>query len=193
MESERDFFMRFPTFLELHNTSEVFAQPVSLGGANRTGDKRIDYVFDFMAAAIKVGKKFGLSPIIILAQGSVESGWGTSQLARENHNFFGVTAFGKPNEFWDGSFRVSKSSGLKFRNYKSVEDGFSDYARMIATYYPDAAKVSNDITAYATKIANSPYINEKNGDNRAKYRALIIQSANTILEIAKKKSLQFQP
>lgn len=190
MENEKEFFMRFPTFLGLHNTRELYAQPVSLGGANRTGDKRIDYVFDFLDAAVKVGKKFGLHPIIILAQGSVESGWGTSQLARENHNFFGVTAFGKPNAFWDGSFRTSTSSGLKFRNYKSVEDGFSDYASMIVKYYPDAAKVSNNIEAYATKIANSPYINEKNGDNRAKYRALIIQSANTILEIAKKKFLQ---
>src|SRR5438105_1728887 len=111
MESEREFFMRVPTFLELHNTREIFAQPVSLGGASRTGNKQIDYVMDFIQAAVKVGKKFGLHPIIILSQGSVESGWGTSQLARENHNFFGVTAFGKPNEFWDGSFRLSKSSG----------------------------------------------------------------------------------
>lgn len=192
MESEKEFFMRVPTFLGLHTTEEIFTQPVSLGGASRTGNKQVDYVMDFLQAAVKVGKKFGLHPTIILAQGSVESGWGTSQLARENHNFFGVTAFGKPNEFWDGSFRTSKSSGLKFRNYKTVEDGFSDYARMITTYYPDAAKVSNNIEAYATKIANSPYINEKNGDNRAKYRALIIQSANTIVEIAKKKILSIQ-
>lgn len=185
----KEFFMRVPTFLELHSTQEIQTQ-MPLIGAGHTGDKRVDYVLDYYEAAIKVGKKFGIHPVIILAQGSVESGWGTSTLAKVNHNFFGVTAFGKPNEYWDGSFRVSTSSGLKFRNYKSVEDGFSDYARMITKYYPDAAKVSNDIVAYATKIAMSPYINEKNGDNRAKYRQLIIQSANTILEIAKKKLLE---
>lgn len=187
-----NYFMRVPTFLELHSTAEIQAQPIVLAGAGRTGDKRIDYVLDYLQAAVAVAKKFGIHPLIILAQGSVESGWGTSQLARENHNFFGVTAFGKPNEYWDGSFRVSKSSGLKFRNYKSVEAGFSDYARMITKYYPEAARLSNNITAYATKIASSPYINEKNGDNRSKYRELIIQSAHTILDIAKKKFLLLQ-
>lgn len=181
-----EFFLRVPTFLELHSVPEIQSQAPLLGAA-KTGDKRIDYVSEFFPIADKVGKKFKFNPIIILSQGSVESGWGTSQLARENHNFFGVTAFGKPNPYWDGSYRVSTSSGLKFRNYKSIEDGFSDYARMITTYYPAAAKVSNDPAAYATAIANSPYINEKNGDNRAKYRALIIQSAQTILDVAKKK------
>jgi len=184
----REFYMRVPTMLELHSVPEI--QTVTpLAGAGRTGDKRIDYVLDYYAAAVKVGKKFNLNPLIILAQGSVESGWGTSTLAKLNHNFFGVTAYGSKNEFWDGTFRVSTSSGLKFRNYKSVEAGFSDYARLITRYYPKAAAVSNNITAYATAIAASPYINEKNGDNRAKYKQLIIQSANTILEIAKKKLL----
>jgi flagellar protein FlgJ len=181
-----EFFMRVPTFLELHSVPEIQSQAPLLG-ATKTGDKRIDYVSDYFAIAKKVGEKFNFNPIIILSQGSVESGWGTSQLARENHNFFGVTAFGKPNPFWDGTYRVSSSSGLKFRNYKSVEDGFSDYARMITAYYPAAAKVSFDPVAYATAIASSPYINEKNGDNRAKYRALIIQSAQTIMDVAKKK------
>lgn len=178
--------MRVPTFLELHNVPEILTQ-LPLAGADKTGDKRVDYVLDYYKVAEIVGRKFGINPIIVLAQGSVESGWGTSTLAKVNNNFFGVTAYGKANQYWDGSFRVSKTSGLKFRNYKSVEDGFSDYARIITSYYKDAAKASHDIVAYATKIAASPYINEKNGDNRGKYRQLIIQSATTIMEVAKKK------
>ena len=178
--------MRVPTFLELYDVPEIQTVP-PLAGAGKSGDKRIDYVLDYYAVAKKVGEKFGINPIIILAQGSVESGWGTSTLAKLNNNFFGVTAYGKPNQYWDGSFRVSKTSGLKFRNYKSVEAGFSDYARIITSYYKAAAKASHNIVEYATKIAASPYINEKNGDNRSKYRQLIIQSATTIMEIAKKK------
>lgn len=188
----KEFFVRVPTFLELHNVPEIQVV-MPLTGAGQSGDKRIDYVANFFRVAEKVGQKFGINPFIILAQGSVESGWGTSTLAKLNNNFFGVTAYGKPNQFWDGSFRVSKTSGLKFRNYKSVEDGFSDYARIITSYYKDAAKASHDIVAYATKIAASPYINEKNGDNRGKYRQLIIQSATTIMEIAKKKFLPHPP
>jgi flagellar protein FlgJ len=180
----KEYFLRVPTVLGLQGTIEILSQ--ELLGAGTT-DKRITYVLKYYDIAVKVAKAFGIHPLMILAQASVESGWGTSALATQNNNFFGVTAYGKPNKYWTGDKRISKSSGLSFRSYKSVEDGFSDFARLITTHYPEAAKVSNNIIAYATKIANSPYISEKNGDNRVKYRALIIQSAETILIIAKKK------
>jgi flagellar protein FlgJ len=180
----QEYFMRVPTYLGLYGTPEIQAQPL---GANTQSDKIVEFVLKYYSVAVKVGKAFGLHPLVILAQGSIESGWGTSQLARENNNFFGVTAFGKPNQYWKGDKRVSTKSGLSFRSYQTVEAGFSDFARIITSYYKEAAKVSNDVKAYAEKIAYSPYISEKNGDNRIKYRALIIQSAETILAIAKKK------
>jgi flagellar protein FlgJ len=180
----QEYFMRVPTVMGLHGTIEIVPQPLA---STETGDKRVNFVMKYYEIAVKVGKLFNLHPLIILAQASIESGWGTSKLARENNNFFGVTAYGKPNQYWTGEKRVSTSSGLPFRSYKTVEAGFSDFARLITSYYKEAAKVSNDIRAYAQKIAYSPYINEKNGDNREKYRALIVQSAETILMIAKKK------
>jgi peptidoglycan hydrolase FlgJ len=186
--NEQEYFLRVPTILGLQGTIEIMPQtPSQANGINGTTDKRINFVLNYYAVAVKVGKAFNLHPLAILAQASIESGWGTSLLATLNHNFFGITAYGKPNQYWDGSKRISKSSGLAFRNYKSVEDGFSDFARLITSKYPQAASVSNNINAYAQKIAYSPYINEKNGDNRAKYHTLIIQSAETILTIAKKK------
>jgi flagellum-specific peptidoglycan hydrolase FlgJ len=181
----KEFFERFPTYLGLLRVPEIQAL-LPLTGAGGT-DKRIDFVLDLYATAVKVGKKFNLNPLIILAQASLESGWGTSTLAKLNHNFFGMTAYGGKNEYWDGTARTSTSSGLKFRNYKSVEDGLSDFARTITKYYPKAAALSNDVVAYATAIAASPYINEKNGDNRTKYRQVIITSANSILDVLKKK------
>lgn len=180
----QEYFLRVPTVLGLQGSIEINPQPL---GATETVDKRVAYVMKYYSVAVKVGKAFGIHPLMILAQASVESGWGTSQLARQNNNFFGVTAYGKTNQYWTGEKRQSTTSKLWFRSYKSVEDGFSDFARLITSYYKEAAKVSNDITAYATKISASPYISEKNGDNRAKYRALIIQSGETILSIVKKK------
>ncbi len=181
---EQEYFLRVPTILGLQGAPEIIPQTL---GTSPKGSKQVEFVMNFYEAAVKVGKKFGIHPLIILAQASVESGWGTSQLATQNHNFFGVTAFGKPNEYWKGESRVSKVSGLKFRSYKTVEDGFSDFARIITSYYKEAAKVSNNVSEYAQKIAYSPYISEKNGDNRVKYKELIIKSATLILEIAKKK------
>ncbi len=183
----KEYFLRVPTVLGLQGTTEIYSQSVLGIAETGTSDKRVRYVLKYYDVAVKVGKLFGIHPLIIMAQASVESGWGTSALATQNNNFFGVTAYGKPNKYWTGEKRISKSSGLPFRSYKSVEDGFSDFARLITTHYPEAAKVSNNVNAYAEKIAYSPYISEKNGDNRVKYRALIIQSAETILTIAKKK------
>lgn len=65
----KEFYMRVPTFLELHNVPEI-QTVLPLAGAGRTGDKRIDYVLDYYMAAVNVGKKFGLNPLIILSQGS---------------------------------------------------------------------------------------------------------------------------
>ncbi len=180
---EQQYFLRVPTILGLQGTREVMPQK----SANTTTDKRVNFVLKYYEVALKVGKLFNLHPLVILAQASVESGWGTSKLALENNNFFGITAYGSPNQYWKGDKRISSSSGLPFRSYRSVEDGFSDFARIITRYYKQAASVSNNINAYAEKIASSPYINEKNGDNRSKYKSLIIASAETILGIAKKK------
>lgn len=182
----KEYFLRVPTILGLQGSTEI--QPQTIGVATPATDKRVNFVMKYYEVAVKVGKNFGLHPLVILSQASVESGWGTSLLSTLNNNFFGVTSYGKPNKYWNGDKRTSKASGLSFRSYKSVEDGFSDFARLITSYYKDAASVSNNINEYAQRIAYSPYINEKNGDNRSKYKSLIIASANTILSIAKKKS-----
>lgn len=138
--------------------------------------------------AQKAGARFGLNPEVILAQAAVESGWGSSYGARVRKNFFGITAAGSPNEFWDGSYSVGKNSyALKFRVYRTEQDSFYDFARLISSKYKSALAVSQDSTAYARAIAYSPYIAEANGDNRESYRKAIISSAKGIAEVIKKK------
>lgn len=181
----KEFFEVFPTFLGLSTTEEIQGQSLS-GVPSKTGDKRTDYVLKYYGIAEKVGKAFGINPIVILAQAAIESGWGTSPLALQNNNFFGVTAYGATNKYWKGDKRISKSSGLPFRSYANAEDGFSDFARLISTKYTAAAKASQSVTEYARIISGSPYINEKNGDNRAKYKELIIRNAVAIITISKK-------
>ncbi len=41
-------------------------------------------------AFIKASKASGLNPIYILAHAAIESGWGTSYMARNRHNYFGI-------------------------------------------------------------------------------------------------------
>lgn len=181
----KEFFEAFPTLLELHHIEELQGQTLA-GLPSPTGDKRSDYVQKYYGIAEKVGKAFGINPIVILAQAAIESGWGTSTLAVQYNNFFGVTAYGSTNQYWTGGKYVSKKSGLPFRTYKDAAAGFSDFARLITTKYSAAAKASPSVTEYARIISSSPYINEKNGDNRAKYKELIIRNAVAITMIAKK-------
>ncbi len=149
-----------------------------------------EFVSRYFPLAQDAGKRFSMNPAIILAQAALESAWGTSYGALVRNNFFGITASGSPNEFWDGSFSVSKNLyQLKFREYATARDSFMDFARLISQRYQMAHQVSHDSARYARAIAYSPYIDESNGDNREDYRRGILSSYREIVDIIKKKEL----
>ncbi len=179
------FFEVFPTFLGIPHVPEIKSIPTKelLGAV----DLRQVFVFTYLPIAEKAGKIFGINPVVILAQAAIESGWGTSTLAKQYHNFFGITAYGETNNYWKGGKYISKSSGLPFRTYQTATDGIMDFARLISTKYKEAARASASVTEYARLISSSPYINEKNGDNRAKYKETIIRNAVAIMAFIKKK------
>ena len=148
------------------------------------------FVTTYLPLAQTAGERFGMNPAVILAQAAIESGWGSSYGARVRKNFFGITAAGSPNEFWDGSYTIANNQyRLKFRVYRTAQDSFYDFARLISSRYKSAHAVSNDSAAYAQAIAYSPYISENNGDNRENYRKGIISTFNSISTIIKKKDL----
>ncbi len=151
------------------------------------------YVDTYYPLAKAAGDAFGLNPEVILAQAAIESAWGSSYGARVRRNFFGITAAGSPNPYWDGSYSISKNQyQLKFRVYKTAQDSFFDFARLITTKYKEATSVSSDTTKYAQAIAYSPYIHEGNGDNREGYRKGILYAARSIDELIKKKQAASQ-
>ena len=74
---------------------------------------------------------------MILAQGALESGWGTSFLAREHRNYFGIMGYGASNGYWHGErARIEGANGVHyFRRYGGVEVSFLDFARLIRSGY----------------------------------------------------------
>lgn len=150
-----------------------------------------EFTKTYYAAAETAGKKYNLNPTVILAQAAHESAWGSSYASKTRKNFFGILAAGSPNEYWDGTKSASKTNpNLVFRIYKSAEDSFMDFARLISKNYKTAASVSSDSTKYAKAIAYSPYISEKNGDNRPAYQKAVISNSKYIesmSELLKKK------
>ena len=120
-------------------------------------EKRL-FVKMYGEAARTAGELFRMNPVVILAQGAIESGWGESVLAVKYHNFFGIAAQ-----------TPSRNGPLLFRRYDTPEHSFMDFARLVSSAYPQAAAVSFYPEAYAQEIAYSRYISEANGDNRAAY------------------------
>jgi flagellar protein FlgJ len=151
--------------------------------------KKIEnYVERYYDLAIKAGERYNMDPLVILAQGAFESAWGTSTLASKHNNFFGITAGGKPNEFWKGGvYQAQNQYRLKFRTYPTAQDSFYDFARLIASNYRMAHAAANNYKEYAKQIAHSAYISEKNGDNRVVYMNGIISLYESIAQVAKKK------
>ena len=68
-------------------------------------DKKINFLHTCREAAAEAEKLFGMNARIILAQGALESGWGTSMLATEHHNFFGLMGYGASNAYGPRSRR----------------------------------------------------------------------------------------
>jgi len=131
---------------------------------------QINFVKECLPAAVSAGAAFNLNPLVILAQAAFESGWGTSNLAKECRNYFGLTAYGCSNAYWHGGKTTVKASSypLNFRRYDTRENSFLDFARLIRNNYRSAWQVSNDPQAYAKEIAYSPYISES-GNVPAQY------------------------
>lgn len=147
--------------------------------------QQIRFVKQNLPHAIQAGAKFALNPTVILAQAAIESGWGNSRLAKEARNFFGLTAYGCPNEFWQGK-KIQAGTAphtLPFRLYLNPANSFFDFARLIRNRYRMAWQMSEDLEAYAKEIAYSAYLSEANGDNREIYRRTMIACGKTIQAI----------
>lgn len=145
--------------------------------------KRKEFVQAYLPSAIRAGDTFNLNPVVILAQAAIESGWGQSVLSSIHHNFFGITAYGKKNEWWNGTSVCLSEKSLSFRSYPDAEYSFMDYGRLIRNAYPAAANVSHNPLKFAQEIAYSKYISEVNGDNREAYRHLLVSLSRNITKL----------
>ena len=145
-----------------------------------------DFVNKFYPAAKAAGAEFNINPVVVLAQAAIESGWGESNLASYN-NYFGITAYGRINNYWHGGKIQLAENGLTFRRYDTMENSFMDYCRLIRGSYRTSADLSFHPAAFAKSIAYSKYISEVNGDNRASYQILMEKLSASIATLVPKQ------
>lgn len=96
--------------------------------------------------AVEAANKYGLFPSVMIAQASLESGWGTSSLASSpNNNLFGVKGsydgkyISMPTKEWSEE-KEWYTIYQNFRKYPSFLESLTDYAQKLKnglTYQPD--------------------------------------------------------
>lgn len=114
------------------------------------GDKR-EFIEQIIPEAIKTGVAYEIPPSAIIGMAIYESAYGTSSLAREHHNYFGMKAF---KNSWSGPVAENVStvdSGVRtqadFRSYPSMKDGVRGFAEFVSgsTRYTKAFKQQDGV------------------------------------------------
>ena len=92
----------------------------------------------------------GLDPRYILAHASIESGWGTSKLARTKHNYFGIAAYdSNPSAAYNmgSDLRTGIISGAKWIKEKYYDKGRTTLNKMKAAGYASDPEWVNKIVS----------------------------------------------
>lgn len=106
------------------------------------------------SAFIKAAEATGLNPIYIFAHAAVESGYGTSYLARTRHNYFGINAVdSNPGQADVMGSTVDEGilAGAKWIKSNFYDNGYTTLASMHAAGYAS----SNDWSESIVSVANT--------------------------------------
>lgn len=89
--------------------------------------QRYRYIEQYRQAAIANRNRYGIPAAITLGQGLLESAGGTSFLAQNGNNHFGI----KASRDWTGPSLCKPGENVPYRKYDRVEDCFADHARFL--------------------------------------------------------------
>jgi flagellar protein FlgJ len=140
------------------------AAPAAAGGSAG------GFVREVMPHAIRAAGKLGVSPLALIAQAALESGWGERLPRRADgstsFNVFGIKAGGawageraaaRTVEYRDGR---PEEQAAEFRAYPSLAAAFDDYARLIASdprYAGARAGAGDDAARYFAELQSAGY------------------------------------
>ena len=100
-----------------------------------------------------VRRRYGVPTIVTLGQALEESGCGISSLAQAGNNVFGIHGVAA------GSTPCEAGGTSQCRTYRSLEDGFNDYGRILSTVsrYRGAFQYRTDPYKFITWIWGAGY------------------------------------
>ncbi|MEL6448202.1 MAG: flagellar assembly peptidoglycan hydrolase FlgJ [Pseudomonadota bacterium] len=132
------------------------------------------FIKDILPHARAVADKLGVSPLGVLAQAALETGWGQHVMPGEGGqsslNLFGIKAGRSWQgaavrrdtlEFEDGAMRQRREA---FRAYPSLNQSFADYGALIggSDRYAGVRNRANDVAGFAEALQRSGYATDPN-------------------------------
>ncbi|MGZ3863417.1 MAG: glycoside hydrolase family 73 protein [Bacteroidia bacterium] len=137
----------------------------------------LDYIAQYRELALKEMKCYNIPASIILAQAMVESGNGSSNLATNANNHFGI----KCHKEWHGPTFIMDDDEKDecFRKYESVVDSYSDHSQFLC---------SRKWYAFLFHLPKTDYVAWARGLKRAGY-ATHPAYAEMLIEIIEKNRL----
>ncbi|MFM2482602.1 flagellar assembly peptidoglycan hydrolase FlgJ [Celerinatantimonas sp. YJH-8] len=132
-----------------------------------------EFVKQLMPLAQKIAAPAGISPLAVVAQAALETGWGQRVMdqgpEQSSHNLFGI----KANRNWDGATTqvqtlefedgVAKPKREKFKAYASYEDSLKDYVALMQTpRYQKALQSGSNPHAFADQLQQAGYATDPN-------------------------------
>jgi LysM repeat protein len=141
-------------------------KPKPLPYPNDAAPEQAAFILSIAEAARASQRDTSVPASVAIAQAILETYWGSSRLARENQNFFGIKARergGTDGTVWYNVWEVAGSRNLTsnepFRAYKTMADSFVDHGRFFVENprYAGALQVADDPRAFAREIARAGY------------------------------------
>lgn len=132
-------------------------------------ENQAEFVSTVLPLAEKSAAALGVDPKLLVAQAALETGWGKYVLqdadGNSTYNLFNI----KADERWSGTsaavstleYRdgIAQRERASFRQYRSFEESFSDYAQFIlgSERYQAAVENAADPAAYAEGLQHAGY------------------------------------
>lgn len=126
----------------------------------------VAYVEQYKGIAVAESIRTGIPASIKLAQGILESGYGSSPLAKKSNNHFGI----KCGSGWSG--KTIQYKGSCYRVFKNGNDGYKEHSNFLkkGSRYQDLFKLKrNDYKGWAKGLRKAGYA------TNPKYPSILIE------------------
>jgi flagellum-specific peptidoglycan hydrolase FlgJ len=120
-----------------------------------SGNPQQAFIATVAHGAVTAQRRYGVPASVTIAQAIVESGWGESQLATQDHNLFGIKGTGPagshPLPTWEYVNGQQVPTTSQFRVYRNTAESIDDHGRLLATspYYRQAMADRRNPDAFA--------------------------------------------